>query len=197
MPNEQFELKKLHVITDEDQIKGYVHPTRILLLQLLAKKQRTISNVAKELGVHPANITHHFKLLEKIGLIRLVEKRDIGKNIEKYYRAIAYSFEVSPGEKEVLNKKALALSVLKNNLTVAINTVKDDDNKKVIALLGSARISDDYADEFISKLERLVEEFKASNSKAGSVYNLSLSLYPNDIDTVINSSEPKKIKLTK
>jgi DNA-binding transcriptional ArsR family regulator len=192
MTNDKFEPQKSLILLDDNQIKGYIHPTRIFLLQLLAKEKRTISSVAKELYVHPANITHHFKLLEKIGLIRLVEKRDTGKNLEKYYRAIAYAFEVNPGDKKTANKKALALSILKNDLSVAINTVKEDDGKRMIALLATARISSDHVNEFIVKLENLIEDFKACDSKAGSVYNINLSLYSNDIDY----HEQKNIKLT-
>ena len=87
-------------LTKAPQIKGYIHPTRIVILKKLAEKKRTISGIARELEVHPANITHHFKLLEKTGLIKLVEKRDIGKTIEKYYRAIAYSYIVKAGDKK-------------------------------------------------------------------------------------------------
>ena len=61
-------------LEDNEQIKAYVHPTRITILNLLGKEKRTVSAVAKKLGIHPANITHHFKLLEKTGLIRLDTK---------------------------------------------------------------------------------------------------------------------------
>ena len=137
--------------------------------------------MAKELNVHPANLTHHFKLLEKVGLIRLVEKRDNGKNLEKYYRAIAYNFEV----KEIdgaMNKKALALSILKNNLSVGIDTIKKNDAPEVLALLSTARISPNDLSDFIEKINALLIEFKKRDSKDGLAYNLNLSLYPNDSD---------------
>ena len=76
---------KSFVLTEDDQVRAYVHPTRIIILKQLAKGKSTVSGMAKKLGVHPANLTHHFKKLEKSGLIKLVEKKDIGKNIEKYY----------------------------------------------------------------------------------------------------------------
>jgi DNA-binding transcriptional ArsR family regulator len=166
----------------DDQIKGYTHPTRIFLLQMLAKEQRTISSVAKELGVHPANITHHFKLLEKVGLILLVEKRDTGKNLEKYYRAIAYTFSINPSNNDVKNKKALALNIVKNDLSVAVNAIKEDDSREMIALLATARIDQAQVKQFIGKLENLIKDFQAKDSKRGIAYNINLSLYPNDVD---------------
>lgn len=180
MNNDNFEPKKLYIITENTQIKGYVHPTRMVLLQMLAKEKRTISSIAKELNVHPANITHHFKLLEKVGLIYLVEKRDNGKNLEKYYRAIAYNFEVKPEDDREANKKALALSILKSDLAIAINTIKEDDSREVLALLGSAKLDPEDVKRFIKKLEGLLAEFKGYNSKDGTAFTINLSLYPND-----------------
>jgi DNA-binding transcriptional ArsR family regulator len=145
--------------------------------------------------VHPANITHHFKLLEKNGLIRLVEKRDIGKNIEKYYRAIAYAFIIKPSDASVTNKNALALSILKNDLSVAINTVeKETDSKKIAALLSTAKIEPEKVQHFIGKLMNLVEEFKACDSSYGYVYNINLSLYPNDVDCISKNNIKVEIK---
>jgi DNA-binding transcriptional ArsR family regulator len=181
MYNNEFKPIKLYFLTDTDQIKGYAHPTRMVLLQLLAKEKRTISSVAKELNVHPANLTHHFKLLEKVGLIRLVEKKDNGKNLEKYYRAIAYNFEVKEND-EAINKKALALSILKNSLSVGIDTIKKNEEPEVLALLGVARISPNDLSDFIVKMNELLIEFKKRDAKDGLAYNLNLSLYPNDSD---------------
>lgn len=194
MSNDRFKPDRLYIITKDDQVRGYVHPTRMVLLQILAKEKRTISSVAREFGVHPANITHHFKLLEKTRLIRLVEKRDTGKNIEKYYRAIAYTFVINPNNIIGTNKKALALSILKNDLSVAINTVqKENDSKKVIAILGTAKISTGKVQQFINKLKNLAEDFKACNSSDGSVYNINLSLYPNDLDYLVKNNKNVEI----
>jgi DNA-binding transcriptional ArsR family regulator len=176
--------KQIYTITDRDQIKAYVHPTRMMLLRMLAKERRTISGIAKELGVHPANITHHFKLLEKVGLIRIVEKRDTGRNLEKYYRAVAYDFLVRDEAGDHAGKKALALSILKDDLSAAIRTANDDDEREVLALLGTARLSKDNIEEFMKRLHELVRDFRERDSSEGYAYNLNISLYPNDIDCV-------------
>ena len=169
----------------------------VFLLQMLVKDKRTVSSIAKEMGVHPANITHHFKLLERTGLILLVEKRDTGKNLEKYYRAIAYNFEVSPANMTIKNKKVLALSISRNDLSAAINAIKEDDSREMTSLLSSAKISQKDAGRFIKKLGNLVKEFSACGTKEGSVYNLNLSIYPNDVDFTLLEDQlmKKEIKL--
>ncbi|TEU01417.1 MAG: ArsR family transcriptional regulator, partial [Candidatus Stahlbacteria bacterium] len=51
MTNINFKPKKLLVLKEETHIKAYVHPTRIAILRMLSAKKRTVSNIAKELGV--------------------------------------------------------------------------------------------------------------------------------------------------
>lgn len=172
--------EQLHVLTEREQIKAYIHPTRILLLDLLAKEKRTVSSVAKELEVHPANITHHFKLLEKSGLIRLVEKRDIGKNLEKYYRAIAFHFIVNLGADTLANKGALALSVLRDHLTIGIEASEQADTKAVLALLEVTKLNPSDVNRFIMRLNEVANEFKQCYQPDGVSYCINLSMYPNN-----------------
>lgn len=72
-------------LTTDLQRKAFLHPIRSKILDFLVVQPMTITGVAKELGVHPANITHHFKTLLGAKLIKIVEERDTGRVIEKYY----------------------------------------------------------------------------------------------------------------
>jgi DNA-binding transcriptional ArsR family regulator len=184
MTNINIDPKKVLVLTTNSQIKAYVHPTRITILRMLAAKKRTVSSVAKELGVHPANITHHFKLLEKTGLIKLVERRDIGKNIEKYYRSIARNFVVNADKSGKSNKQALELSILRNDLSTAISTVKRDDKHGVIAVIKIARILPGDVKLLQKKIMKLIREFSRYDSAKGRAYTLNISAYPNETDHV-------------
>lgn len=171
---------KTFILSEDDQIKAYVHQTRIMILKRLAPKKSTVSGLAKKMGVHPANLTHHFKKLEKAGLIKLVEKRDIGKNIEKYYRAVAYNFIVKSDQKSISNKKALALSILRDDLSATINSLRQEDTREVLALLESVRLTPGDVSLFVGKLQNLAKEFRKSHSRKGISYNLNLSLYPSE-----------------
>ena len=184
MTNSNIKPKKVLVLSTDSQIKAYVHPTRIAILRMLADRKRTVSSVAKELGVHPANITHHFKLLEKVGLIKLVEKRDIGKNIEKYYRSIAHNFVVTVGKSTKSNKQALELAILRNSLSTAISTVKRNDKHEVIAVIKIARILPRDMKLLQKKIMKLIREFSRYDSTSGRVYTLNISAYPTEADHV-------------
>lgn len=198
MSNDSFTPLPSQALAADAQIRAYVHPTRMTILALLAAEARTVTGVARELGVHPANLTHHFRLLEKAGLILLVEKRDTGKNLEKYYRAAAYHFTVSPAEDQPSGQAALALTILRDNLTAAIQAMKAagknaavagktsaasgaaPDEPNVLALLASTRVLPEDLERFASRLEALREEFSALNADTGELYTLNMSLYPGD-----------------
>lgn len=166
-------------LAGDAQIRAYVHPTRMTILALLAEEKQSVSGVARRLGVHPANLTHHFKLLEKTGLIRLVEKRDTGKNLEKYYRAVAYQFSVAPNA-SMDEKRALVLAILRDNLTAALQSLKyEAEERAVLGLLKTVRVKPDDLARFSEKLFALAEAFTALDSESGTLcYSLNMSLYP-------------------
>jgi DNA-binding transcriptional ArsR family regulator len=182
--------KRTHRLKSENQIKSYIHPTRLNILKMLAKEKRTVSGVAKEMGVHPANITHHIKLLEKNGLIKLVEKRDIGRNIEKYYRAIAHNYSVQISNDMKINKEAFALSILKDDMSIAVESLKNKlPSGSVTAYITTARIDQKKLDLFGKKLANLIQAFKAGNHSGGTATTINLSIYPNDTDSVPGDEE--------
>lgn len=180
--DKEFEPQKTLVIRSEEQVKEYVHLLRMKIVSLLAKEKRTITGVAKEFNVHPANITHHFKRLEKAGLIKIVEKRDIGKTVEKYYRAVALHFDILPPKNTVKNKKTIALRLLRDDLTSAINQISGQDPSKATALLENIKLEVQDFDKFNRRLTALIKDFRRHESKDGVPYSLNLSLYRHNAD---------------
>ncbi len=178
MSNYDLNPSSVQSLTSDEQIRAYVNPTRMTILALLAQEKRSVSGVARQLGVHPANLTHHFKLLEKTGLIELVEKRETGKNLEKYYRARAYQFIVSASDQPA-DQKLLTLSILCDNLNTALQTLTDpNDDRAVMGILKSVRLLPDDVEVFGTKLMALADEFASHAAETGDVYSLNVSMYP-------------------
>ena len=168
------------VLNEPRMIKAYVHPTRISILRILATKKMTVSHVARILKVHPANITHHFRLLQKTGLIVLVEKRDIGQNIEKYYRSVARNFVVNLDRSRKFNKKALALTFLRDHLSSGIRAVKERENQKIIALIRTVKVRPDDIELLQNKIAKILKEFTQLHTQKGTAYTMNISVYPNE-----------------
>jgi len=152
MSVDDYKPEPLRKLSSKDELRAYVNSTRITILALLRDSSATITKVAREIGTHPANLTHHFRILEKAGLIRLVEKRDTGRNLEKLYRAAALSFITAPGELAVAEKQALKLTILRDEFTASIQRLsKSRDEAEVFARLLVARISRKKLKEFQKK----------------------------------------------
>ncbi len=172
------------ILSTDEQIRAYVNPTRMTILAYLAKEKQSVSMVAAQLKVHPANLTHHFKLLEKTGLIKLVEKRETGKNLEKLYQAAAYQFIVD-AENETTNKQVLGLIILRDNLNGSIQALKNQSaDKDVLAVIKTVRIEARTLERFEKRLLELADEFGNSSSEKGEVYSLNASLYPTEAGNV-------------
>jgi DNA-binding transcriptional ArsR family regulator len=178
MSNYDFSPLPVQSLTTNEQIRAYVNPTRMTILALLAQEKASVSWVARQLGVHPANLTHHFKLLQKTGLIELVEKRETGKNLEKLYRAKAHQFIINPSEQPT-DQKLLALSILRDNLTAALQSLTSpDDERAVLGILKNVRLHPQDIEKFGERLLSLSEEFSAHTTETGDFYSLNVSLYP-------------------
>lgn len=61
------EPRETMLLDSPNGIKAYVHPVRMTIVSLLAEAKKTESEVARLLGVHPANLT---------GISRPSRKRD-------------------------------------------------------------------------------------------------------------------------
>jgi DNA-binding transcriptional ArsR family regulator len=70
------------VIKDYDTLKAIADPLRAQIVELLINDPLTVSQVAQRLGLAPSKLYYHFGLLEKIGLIAVVETRMVANIME-------------------------------------------------------------------------------------------------------------------
>jgi DNA-binding transcriptional ArsR family regulator len=65
------------------------------IIDLLRPSAATVKELAAAMDVPPKSLYYHVSLLEKHGLIRVVETRVVSGILEKRYRATAYRFNFS------------------------------------------------------------------------------------------------------
>ncbi len=99
---EEYEIKTL------EQLRAIADMLRLRIVDLLRDQPMTVTQLGERLGIAPAKVHYHVRELEKVGLLRLVETREKGGILEKYYQPVARSFEVakellqtSPGDEVV------------------------------------------------------------------------------------------------
>jgi putative molybdopterin biosynthesis protein len=82
----------LQKIDKFEQIKVLSDARRLAVLKYLMAGPETLSSLGKKIKMHPAQVRHHLKLLESVGLVELVDTRVTRGFVEKYYRAKARAF---------------------------------------------------------------------------------------------------------
>jgi DNA-binding transcriptional ArsR family regulator len=89
-----FEPKPIHRVETPEQLKAFTDQLRVRILEELTKAPATKQQLATKLGEPQANVLYHLRSLLHSGLIQLVATQVKGGNVEKYYRAIAITFEL-------------------------------------------------------------------------------------------------------
>lgn len=89
------EIAENYEIESLDQLRVISDELRVRILDTLARRQLTVTQLGELLGQAPARVHYHTRELERAGLVRLVETRERGGILEKYYRAVARHFTVS------------------------------------------------------------------------------------------------------
>lgn len=168
------------VLREDDELAAYLHVTRYRMLMILQRRAATVSQIAEKLGVHPANLTRHMRILEEAGLVWLVEKRDTGRNLEKYYTATATSFEVVSDADRLEAPHKIALALARSDISAAIERVPDADPGLTKVQLVSIRIAPDRASNFSDELEALAARYQQAEANDGDPYHMLLALYPGD-----------------
>lgn len=182
----------LLVLTSEAQVRAYLHPVRHRMLQFLSAEPLTASQVAERLRVHPANLTHHFRALRSGRLIRLVEERDIGRVVEKYYRAVARRFEVrADGAAQLRGAGARALGMLEADLR-AVSRALPRGERELVVHLQNARLPEGAFEGFARELASLAAKWRTTteNPEGGRWYSLGLALYPREPHLLAPDAEP-------
>jgi DNA-binding transcriptional ArsR family regulator len=169
-------------LTTEAEIAAYLHRTRMSILEVLREGPATTTQIAARLGVHPANLTRHVRLLEEAGLVALVERRDIGRNVEKYYAATARRFRVAPRPASLAAPHRIALAFASSELSAAAVRLPGKDADPAAALVVHANIPPAIATAFATELAALAERFSGAHEENGQTFHLVLALYPGDAD---------------
>ena len=175
-------------LTSAREVGAYLHRTRLSILGALGDRPATVSQVAARLGVHPANLTRHVRILERAGLITLVEKRDTGRNLERYYQASAHSFDVAPDQEALTAPHKIALAMARSELSAAMARLPDRSPGAVQVFSVGARLTPRQLRAFLAALARLAARFEGANRDAGEVYRLTLALFPGEAQDVENAA---------
>lgn len=95
-----FQPVPFQIVSDPKQLKALSDPLRTRIIRILAEHEATNQQLADAVNEPQAKVLHHVRALLDAELIRLVDQRIKGGNVEKYYRATARLYGFRPGPEE-------------------------------------------------------------------------------------------------
>ncbi|MGH2496854.1 MAG: helix-turn-helix domain-containing protein [Ktedonobacteraceae bacterium] len=81
-------------IENIEQLRAIADVRRLRIIDLLQKQPMTVTQLGEMMGEAPAKMHYHVRELEKVGLLKLVETREKGGILEKYYQPVARELSV-------------------------------------------------------------------------------------------------------
>lgn len=192
------------VVSDLDTLRALADPIRMQILEVMGSQICTVRDVAGKLGLSAGKLYYHFNTLEKIGLVRVVETRQVANLIEKQYQAAADSIDIDPhllrftiGEdnQDLASTIRSMCETTRDDMlrslearSMALQQGSPEQPRAMMIFRTSVRIRQSRAEEFQARLNALHAEFEAAESDdpADVPYAWTNAFYP----TFYYSDEP-------
>ncbi|GCE21233.1 helix-turn-helix domain-containing protein [Dictyobacter kobayashii] len=88
-------MEDTYIIGSLEQLRAISDQLRVTILHVLRDQAMTTKQLGDRLELAPAKVHYHVRELERVGLVQLVETREKGGILEKYYQPVARNFSVS------------------------------------------------------------------------------------------------------
>lgn len=195
--DEQFQPLDEYVVDELDTLKVLSDPFRLRILEQTGHTPTTVKRIASQLGVSPKKLYYHVNLMEKHGLLVVVDTQLVSGIVEKWYQTRACRFVVDKSLLALVEEPGGVPTHLRAMLTGLLDATRDD-------IMGAARQGLVKADErdprrgtlymqrgklplnpeqygrFVKRLEALLEEFhtKELTEPKHQPYGFTVLLYP-------------------
>jgi DNA-binding transcriptional ArsR family regulator len=163
-------------VSGPEQLHALANSTRWRILGRLLDGPASIQELARSLGAAKGTIGHHVHVLEKAGLIRLVERTRVRGVVEKRYGRVGRRFRLPEwDEVPAESRHEVAVMPLRQAIEEARPASGQDDPS--MSLLIRARMPAERARRFAAMVEVLASEFSEGAPGSGETYGLVAGIY--------------------
>ncbi len=159
------------VLTEASQVKAIAHPVRTRLLTALEAEPRSAKQLAEDLDLTHGNAGHHLKVLERAGLIEVIEERPVRALTERIYAPSYERLRIEIGGGGVDRLRFLFEQAAREAAPQAAQPFEDPGR------LYSVRMARDRAEEFAARVVALGDEFAAAGEEAGEQFGFAAAVY--------------------
>lgn len=160
---------------------GLREPLRTTILQLLHERGATVTELAAAVERPKSTVAHHVKVLEQNGLVRVVRTRKVRAITERFYGRTARMFYVAAEP----SRSGDDMPTDFNDFEVAASeSVTAFERLELWGFIRHARISEDQASAFWSRMAELVAELDRLPRSGDTTYGFAIGIYPTDHPTL-------------
>ena len=167
-----YEIDDVVRVEDNAALKAVADDTRMDILNLLLERAATVSQLAEALDKPKGTVGYHAKVLEDVGLIRVVRTGKVRAITEKYYgrvgRTIQFTVAPTDGDPQWFVRDALRAMRATEGEPLPMFTSR------------VARIPVEHAVEFSQRILELAEEFIELPRSGDTVHGFLAGVYPTD-----------------
>src|SRR5215467_1693526 len=154
-------------IENIEQLRTVADIRRLRIIELLAERPMTVTQLGELMGEAPAKMHYHVRELEKAGLLHLVETREKGGILEKYYQPIAREISVeksllSAPPDEALSMTGALLTQMKDGFQRAFRLALEQKEMKPRISLSYTRmyVTADEQERLYKQIDELVKPYE-------------------------------------
>ncbi|MCA9917346.1 MAG: helix-turn-helix domain-containing protein [Anaerolineales bacterium] len=180
------------LVDDLEILKVIAHNTRLNILQSL-KHPKTVKEIAKLLKLPATKLYYHVNLMEKHGLIQVVETNIVSGIVEKKYQVVAHNYRI---DNQLLTDQPAASAELAQMLNTIFDVTRAEIQRTVqhtdqnpfaedaagILWRTSVHLTPEQHAEFYGRLQTLLEEITQHSKEAANdentLYGITLAFYP-------------------
>ena len=172
-----YELEATLRFEGPEQYRALFEETRLQIVDLLLERAATIKELAVTLDKPKGTVGHHVSVLEEAGLIHVVRTKMVRAIEAKYYGRTARTYLIG-------DKVEAGIGLRRDHfLSIAaaeFSKASPDHEEGHLSTLRYARIPDERAAEWATRLENLALEFVAEARGGQTTFGLMLAMYPTD-----------------
>lgn len=138
------------------------------ILAILRDGPATITQVAEKLGLAKGSSSYHMRLLERAGLVKVVRTNKVRGVMERYYDRAVRNIHLpdpAPGQRDVLLGHAIA------------DLAEAPEGSRRFVRMQHTRIDDDRFEEFVDRLEALMDELGAKRDNDHQAATMAVAFF--------------------
>lgn len=166
-------------ITSPDQLHALADPTRWRILGRLLDGPASIQELARSLGAAKGTIGHHVRVLDRAGLIRIVETKRVRGVTEKRYARVAQQFRL-PDSDDPMNAEHPGLDMLPLRSALAEARPRAGKDDPAMSIVVRARMPAARARRFGDLINALAAEFADGAPQEGETFGFVGAIYVPD-----------------